>query len=444
MDNTANKINATPTKNFFITMLIRDLTLRDAIGDLVDNSVDGARSLDTEQNEFHIKIIANPNEFIIEDNCGGIDVNTARNYAFRFGRPDDMPTTPGSIGQFGIGMKRALFKLGNSFTVTSIAEKSTFEMSVNVSKWATEKDWDFKFKDYKEDIPSIDISKRGTKILVTNLREDVKAQFADNNFIKKLIAEIELENLYNLYKGISISINGKNLNSKNLQLINNDKIKTAYWQHKFENGVNCKIFAGIADKSLEKGGWYIFCNDRLIVGPDQTGLTGWTGGRSSDGGPKYHGQFERFRGYVFFEADDSSLLPWNTTKNYMDVDSPVFITVRQKMIQMMKPVISFLNKLKEERENDSPVDERELNNLIESSNLNTLTNVENDIDNNTAPVFSFPAIASPRKQSPNQNKITYLMEKQYVEKVKKNLNVNSLKEVGELTFKYYYDMEVGD
>lgn len=38
-------IDASPTKDFFISMLVRDLSLRDAIGDLVDNSVDSARTL---------------------------------------------------------------------------------------------------------------------------------------------------------------------------------------------------------------------------------------------------------------------------------------------------------------------------------------------------------------------------------------------------------------
>src|SRR5690606_33490853 len=295
-----NKINAAPTKSFFITMMIRDLTLRDAIGDLVDNSVDGARSISKDNyTDFNIKITATKDEFVIEDNCGGIDVGIARNYAFRFGRPDDMPLTPGSIGQFGIGMKRALFKIGYNFNIKSIAKTSRFEMTVDVSKWAKEEDWDFQFDTFDEDLEEVSLQERGTKISVTKLREDVQDQFSDNNFIKRLISEIELENLYNIYKGISIKINGKALAARNLQLYKSDSIKTAFWEHDFENGMTVKVFAGVADANLDHGGWYIFCNDRLIVGPEQTELTGWTGGRSSDGGPKYHGQFSRFRGYVF-------------------------------------------------------------------------------------------------------------------------------------------------
>src|SRR5690606_7390216 len=157
-----------------------------------------------------------------------------------------------------------------------------------------------------------------------------------------------------------------------------------------------------------------------------------------------HGQFSRFRGYVFFEADDSSLLPWNTTKNYMDVDSPTFLTVRQKMVQMMKPVISFLNKMKEERENDNPEEERHLEKMMNESKTVSLLDIEQDMENSTATVFQFPTNLVPRKQKPDENKISYFKPKFQVEKVKKRLNATTLKEVGERTFEYFYEMEVGE
>ena len=47
--------------------------------------------------------------FELTDNCGGFDKKTAGDYAFRFGRPDERPSADHSIGQFGIGMKRAQF-----------------------------------------------------------------------------------------------------------------------------------------------------------------------------------------------------------------------------------------------------------------------------------------------------------------------------------------------
>ena len=102
-------------------MLTNDVTLNDAIGDLVDNSVDGALSIrkDGRYDGLWVRISVKKDLFRIADNCGGISIDTARNYAFRFGRPSGMEGIPWSLGQFGIGMKRALFKLGKKFKIES-------------------------------------------------------------------------------------------------------------------------------------------------------------------------------------------------------------------------------------------------------------------------------------------------------------------------------------
>src|SRR5690242_12110940 len=115
------RINAMPTKDFFISMLVRDIDLVDAIADLFDNCVDGARRMKPtgRYDGLTVRIKTSPSEFSITDNCGGIPVDVARSYAFRFGRPEGMPATRHGIGQFGIGMKRALFKLGRKFVVQS-------------------------------------------------------------------------------------------------------------------------------------------------------------------------------------------------------------------------------------------------------------------------------------------------------------------------------------
>src|SRR4051812_25735665 len=99
-------------------MLTRDIELLPAIIDLVDNSVDGARATTPGDLSSHrIDIVADADIFRISDDCGGIDIDVARDYAFRFGRPEGHTGTDHSVGQFGVGMKRALFKLGSVFSV---------------------------------------------------------------------------------------------------------------------------------------------------------------------------------------------------------------------------------------------------------------------------------------------------------------------------------------
>ena len=121
--NESYTIKASPTKGFFIYMLTRDIPLIRAILDLVDNSVDGATRTqhDDDYSKFEIRIECSKDHFMISDNCGGIPISLARDYAFRFGRSQDMELTPRSIGKFGVGMKRSFFKLGNKFRVESKA-----------------------------------------------------------------------------------------------------------------------------------------------------------------------------------------------------------------------------------------------------------------------------------------------------------------------------------
>ncbi len=115
------KADARPTKSFFVRMLTRDTSLDDCILDLVDNSIDGAcetsgvrlseLTVDDSLSGFLIEIQITDKVFQISDNCGGIGLTDARDYAFTFGRKEDEPQSDYTVGVYGIGMKRAIFKL---------------------------------------------------------------------------------------------------------------------------------------------------------------------------------------------------------------------------------------------------------------------------------------------------------------------------------------------
>ena len=67
--------------------------------------------------------------------------------------------------------------------------------------------------------------------------------------------------------------------------------------------------------------------------------------------PSFHNQFARFRGLVFFDSENSSQVPWNTTKTSVDQDNRYWRETFSRMIEMMRPAISFLNEL------DADIDE---------------------------------------------------------------------------------------
>jgi hypothetical protein len=437
-----NIVHADPAKGFFVSMLIKDITLRDAIGDLVDNSVDAIKQRAANVADlagFEVEIKLGKSFFSIEDNGFGMEAEVARKTAFNFGKSSEHKLIDMSIGQFGIGMKRAFFKLGKKILVKSIAETSQFELTIDVDKWLQDpKTWEFRFDEntLKEKVKNIPAN-TGVKVHISDLSFDSKTSFDDLTFIDQLRQEIALEHMLNINKGLSIKINGQELPTDEITLVMDEKIKPTLWE-KISSDRSVRILAGISEKSVNEGGWYIFCNDRLILAHDQSAETGW-----GDGFAKYHAQYHRFRGYVFFEAQDSSNLPWNTTKTGMDVDSPYYKEVKGKMVTMTKQVFGLLDKLKTEKTKNNPDDSQILNKAVEKS-LKTVVNVPEILNSKVVldNKFHFPVeLYNPPSKS-NSVKIAYEISSERYEAIKQHMGESDTKEIGLNTFNYYYENEI--
>ena len=182
-------VDAEPTKDLFIEMLVRDIDLRAAIIDLVDNSIDGARdaarqkkgksSASVPLSKYFLKIETGPTSLTLTDNCGGISLKDAKEYAFRFGahKKRDIDN---SIGQFGVGMKRAFFKLGSAFEVTSTTQNSRFVLPVDVPRWSESKKWEFLLQEVDEGKqPAKDV---GTTIAIDPLLRPVAEEVGAESF----------------------------------------------------------------------------------------------------------------------------------------------------------------------------------------------------------------------------------------------------------------------
>ena len=62
-------------------MITRDISIEDAIIDLLDNSIDGANKINPDNySGLYIDLIINNNEFTISDNCGGFSLETEQKY----------------------------------------------------------------------------------------------------------------------------------------------------------------------------------------------------------------------------------------------------------------------------------------------------------------------------------------------------------------------------
>lgn len=191
------KAVAYPTKAFFVRMITRDISLEDCILDLIDNSVDGAWNLEgsrpmglaegADLSAYSIAIQASPERFVIRDNCGGMTLDNAVEHAFSFGRSSTAEHDDFSIGVYGIGMKRAVFKLGNDIRVRSTfvqedGSRLPFAVPIDVAAWLGNDapPWDF---DIVDDEP---LAENGVEIEVTKLTSGSANSFDSPAFLQNL------------------------------------------------------------------------------------------------------------------------------------------------------------------------------------------------------------------------------------------------------------------
>lgn len=435
-----NVIKASPTKEFFIDMLTRDIPLSRAIIDLVDNSIDGAKSLKSNENYsgLQVEITLTKDSFTISDNCGGFPLRVAKEYAFRFGRPKEAKFVQHSIGRFGVGMKRALFKMGRKFTVESLNKNDHFIVEVDVDKWLTSPDqWDFTYLE-NTSIPKKEkkLSKiDGTYITVTELYSSIASDFSDDVFLNELEREISLALNFSLLKGLKVKLNNKPIERKDISFLWSKSLKPFFKELKIpKEEVNVKIYCGIGEPQPSVAGWYIFCNDRLVLEADKSFTTGWKEAKEDESSIiKYHNKFAMFRGVVIFDSQDSSKLPMTTTKTGIDAGHPIYKASRPEMLTAMKQVLSYLNKIDDKQFRDD---------LVSNSDKKNVDEIRKETKTLSSK-FLAPAVTV-GKSNGDLISVSFSKPKKVVEKLKNYMNVSTNREVGENTFDYFVNMHKKD
>ena len=363
-------VSAEPNKDFFVHMLTRDIELGDAILDLLDNCVDGiVRSVGTKLRgdkpyaKYHAKISLSPKEFSIEDNCGGIPLELAKTKAFHMGRPPGHHDGAATVGMYGIGMKRAIFKIGQQCEVRSRNGSDAFEVDISKAWLSEPKNWDLPITKLDPN----EIPKSGTTIRVGVLRPEVARRFDEtkDSFVKDFFTFVSQHYSIILEKGFRVSINGKTVPPAPFKLLSSNLLTAKkkqgllapYLLQATINGVNIIIAVGFyrripdeAEVEAEKeeratkddAGWTIVCNDRVVVYRDKTRLTGW----GEAGVPGYHGQFIAISGIVVMSSTDLWKLPLTTTKRGIDPSSETYSVVKDYMREGIKYFTRFTNRWK--------------------------------------------------------------------------------------------------
>jgi Histidine kinase-, DNA gyrase B-, and HSP90-like ATPase len=351
-------VPSSPEKSFFISMLTRDIELQDSVLDLLDNCVDGAiRTRSREQAEsdsfsgFWAHITFSDERFTIEDNCGGIPWTIAHEYAFRMGRPEGADSAPGTIGVVGIGMKRAIFKMGRECHVYSAHKDDAFVVHIPPS-WFERSQW----SDFEAHSTRRARSHFGTRIEITRLTEDAKKDFAEGSTFRANF-EGNVADAYSILieKGFVVRVNGNNVAPRPVKLYFEDPRKPKlsgelirpYMFECKKGRVRAIVAVGYrspmktqqeqenettASFAAKEAGWTVVCNNRVVLSNDRTVHTGWGFG----GVPNFHNQFSCIAGFVDFQAPDTGDLPVTTTKRGIDAGKEIYTLVRQRMQEGLK------------------------------------------------------------------------------------------------------------
>jgi hypothetical protein len=351
-------------------MLTADIALEDAVLDLVDNAIDSlARSEKLQLSEellfksrkhgkptAYVSVHLSEDEIRVEDNCGGIEKSEVMENVFRIGRviPQDEP----SLGVYGIGLKRAIFKMGNAFELRSRTNGKGFRAYLDdIDKWARSDDleWTLPVDDQSG---ARAITSGHTRLSVRELREPVLRRIREGTLLSSLKSAIS--RTYPLFLGrlLKVSINGVNVEPIPVPVAGSNKVGNAVERITLKKpDVRITLIAGVAAQDDEEwtganAGWYVICNGRVVLAADKSELTGW-GTKSL---PQYHSKYRAFVGVAFFFSDVPAALPWTTTKRGINRDSMVFQQAQPRMAIATRQVLAFLNRLYPGEQAEAPAE----------------------------------------------------------------------------------------
>ena len=455
-------VDASPVKSFFVSMLTRDIKLEEAILDLLDNCVDGIlRSKGGNGAKpyegFKAEIEFNSDSFSISDNCGGIPWDL-RDYAFRMGRsPNRKPDAPGTVGVYGIGMKRAIFKIGQDCLISTRNADDQYEVEISPKWIANESDWKIPVHNASK---SMDYD--GTTIVVGELNAGISETFSDETkaFESELVRMVSTHYAYIIDKGFEVTINGVAVKPRTIKIVYADQEKTGDeavrpFVFKANSGDGVDIFLAVGftrpipteneikDEqeatrySSEDAGWTILCNDRAVLHCDRSELTGW----GETGVPRYHTQFIAVSGIVDLRSEDPGKLPTTTTKRGIDASSPLYLQIKNKMREGMRLFTDYTNKWKGKAE--------ESKNHIEGGRLLSLEELRLETKDlkfsKTSTLLPGsqirPKLPLPRKIEPTRRRISFVREIEKIEAVAEYIEKPGMKpaDVGEACFDAVYE-----
>jgi len=322
--------------------IISDYDLKTALCELIDNALD-LWEIEKRKNSLSIEIDLDVDRQLITvvDNAGGVKREDLRLLLAPGGSKNDPDAQV--IGIFGVGSKRAGIALGELVQIrTRFRRDKTFQIDIT-KDWLESADWEIP----SYEVPDIDPGT--TRIEISHVRRSF-----DEEQVAEVRAHLGCTYAKFLGSGCKIRLNGKPIDSLSFETWAYPPgfvPKRAFFEIALgmDAPVKVQIDAGLVrdrNPEAENYGVYFYCNNRLIVKELRTREVGYFV-TSEAGVPHPDASLCRV---VVKLAGSAKLMPWNSSKNGINVAQPVFQQLRPTVIQLTSHFSSLSRRLKSDWE----------------------------------------------------------------------------------------------
>jgi hypothetical protein len=338
------EVNRGVDGEYFQRLLTRDISAMESVHDLVDNAVDAARDcilcrpdapvdqygLPADYSGFRISLRLGASSISILDNCTGIDPITLSERVFVTGSESSHRF---GIGFFGVGLKRALLRLGATYCLHTDTGSTASRMLFSSSELGGSGGGQ---------LSALTMPTRGkpkTLIHVSGLHVPVRHETGSEAWREALLSNFSRRYGRYIGKGLSLSVNGIPVPSFAPSFRSNSPVPRQSANFTTSEGVQVFVDAGMHEayrlthekdyvkddiyQLTNQYGWYFVCNDRVVrVASHETDL-GWSA--------SWHQEYYGFLGWVHFVDPEVVNLPWDTKKTTIDPASSVFRQVAGRL-----------------------------------------------------------------------------------------------------------------
>lgn len=326
-------MDVTPDKKI-LQSISSDIDLKKGILELIDNSIDEWKLRGRSTLRVELSLDVNNKSLSFSDNAGGIKEGNL-NMVIQPGGTTRKPEQQ-SIGEFGIGLKRAIVALSRKTEVISRFESDdTFKIIVDDS-WITSKSWKIpKFK-------TSPIALGSTIIKFQQIKFDLNVDILQE--VTHLLSETYCFHLSQQFK---LLLNGEEIKPtlfESWAFPPHGRHPRTYKTFVRVDGrkVTVDVTVGLMLESSQTGeyGFDVFCNDRLILKNYKGQEIGFVPGLL--GYP--HPTIAWFKGIVRINGANTDM-PWNSTKSGIDFSNPMVSPLKTQLLKFSKPYVQLSRRL---------------------------------------------------------------------------------------------------